>query len=142
MERGGTLEAKARSLGRVAAHAFVGWLLSTGTMEAVLLLSNRTTATFIHGFAAPAVFVGVSASYFGRANAWAPLRAAIAFAVIVALLDLAVVAGLLEHSLTVFRSVAGTWLPLVLVFLATWTTGLVSAGTGRPQLSARRHGAS
>jgi len=40
-----------------------------------------------------------------------------------ALLDLGIVAGAAQRSLEMFTSVAGTWLPFALIFLATWTTG-------------------
>ncbi len=43
----------------------------------------------------------------------------------VAALDLTVVAGLLQHNLAMFRSFASSWLPLLLIFLATWSTGEV-----------------
>ena len=42
---------------------------------------------------------------------------------IVALLDAVVVAGGVLHSLKMFGSIAGTWLPFALIFLATWATG-------------------
>jgi hypothetical protein len=42
---------------------------------------------------------------------------------VVALLDLVLVAGAIQHSLAMFRSVAGTWLPLGLILLTTWVTG-------------------
>jgi len=45
------------------------------------------------------------------------------FALIVGLLDLIVVGGLLQQSLTLFISVSGTWLPLALVLVTTWTVG-------------------
>jgi hypothetical protein len=42
-------------------------------------------------------------------------------------LDAIVVAGLIQHSADMFRSIAGTWLPFVLIFLATWATGSILA---------------
>ncbi len=41
-----------------------------------------------------------------------PWSAALAFATIVALLDLVIVAGVVLHGLAMFGSFAGTWLPL------------------------------
>jgi len=37
--------------------------------------------------------------------------------------DLVVVAGLLQRSLAMCRSIIGTWLPLALIFVATLATG-------------------
>jgi hypothetical protein len=41
------------------------------------------------------------------------------------LLDLIVVAGLVEQSLQLLGSVVGFWLPLLLILLVTWVTGEV-----------------
>jgi hypothetical protein len=40
----------------------------------------------------------------------------------VALLD-SIVAGLVQHSLALFGSVVGLWVPLVLIVGVTWATG-------------------
>jgi len=52
-----------------------------------------------------------------------PLSTAVMFVAIVALLDLVVVAGGVQHSLAMFTSVVGTWLPFALIFGVTWATG-------------------
>ena len=51
------------------------------------------------------------------------MATAFTFVGIVALLDLIVVAGLVQHSLALFGSVVGFWVPLVLIFSVTWATG-------------------
>lgn len=130
--RAGTLSATARSLVRISLHAFIGWAMCAAAMGALIAGTNLRTALFLHGVAAPVLFVWVSSSYFARATAWSPLRAALAIVAIVALLDFIVVACFVEHSLAMFGSLLGTWLPLLLVFLAVWTTGLASSvGRGR-----------
>ena len=41
----------------------------------------------------------------------------------VLLLDLVVVAGVMLRSPAMFESLAATWLPLALIFVASWATG-------------------
>jgi hypothetical protein len=48
---------------------------------------------------------------------------ALAFVGIVALLDLIIIAGLVQQSLALFGSILGLWLPLVSIDVATWATG-------------------
>ena len=139
--RAGVLDATLRSLGRVTAHAVLGWGLCAAVMGALLARYNATTALFVHGLASPAIFLGVSAGYFGRSGVrsrvWAPLRTALAFTAIVALLDLIVVACFVERSLAMFRSPLVSWMPLALIFSATWATGLASSGVRRQELAPR-----
>jgi hypothetical protein len=49
------------------------------------------------------------------------------FLAIVIFLDMFVIALLVEKSFDMFRSVLGTWLPFVLIFLTIWLTGTVMA---------------
>lgn len=97
-------------------------------MAALLATTSFGTARLLHMFAAPVIFAGVALSYFRGRHAWAPLRAALVFAVLVGLLDLVVAASFLQHDLTMFRSVDGFWGPIVLIAVATW---IVGAARGR-----------
>ncbi len=128
--RAGILGLTMRRLARVTIHAAIGWAMCAAAMAAAIAGTNLRTALFLHGIAAPFLFVWVSSSYFARPTAWPPLRAAVVMVGIVALLDLIVVACFIEQSLAMFRSVLGTWLPLLLVFLAVWATGLASSVRG------------
>jgi predicted outer membrane lipoprotein len=114
--RAGTLDVTVRRLARVTIHALIGWATCAAVMAAAIAGTNLETALFVHGIAAPFLFVWVSSSYFARPTAFSPLRAAAVMVGIVALLDLIVVACFVEHSLDMFRNIAGTWLPLLLVF--------------------------
>jgi hypothetical protein len=112
-----------RSLPRLVLHGFVGWALCAATMAAALWATSLGTALVIHAVLAPVIFTAVSRHYFRGRGARAPRPTAFTFVGIVALLDLVVVAGLLQHSLAMFGSVTGSWLPFTLIFLATWVTG-------------------
>jgi hypothetical protein len=92
---------------------------------AVLLQTVAIGAAIaIHAVAGPLIFTGIAIGYFRAQGARDPLPTAIAFMAIVAALDAVVVAGLVLRDLAMFTSFAGTWLPFVLIFLATWLTGL------------------
>ena len=125
--RAGRLGTSIRDLARPALHALAGWALCGATMAALLAATTLATALLLHAVAAPLIFAAVSISYFRGRAVPAPLPTAIAFAVLVALLDLVVVACFVERSLAMFASFTGSWLPLLLIFAATWTTGTLLA---------------
>ena len=128
-----------RSLPRLFLHAIAGWALCAAAMGALLAATTETAAIAVHAFAAPLFFLGVARHYFHARGARDPLPTALAFAGTVALLDLVLVAGLLQGSLRMFGSIAGSWLPLVSIFLATWLTGLVYSTLPWPKPPPRAH---
>lgn len=113
------------SIGRLVAHAVTGWAACALIMGALLRVASTSVAVVVHAFAVPLVFAAVAHHYFSRAapGARAPLPTGAAFAGIVALLDAAVIAPLLQHGFAMFASIAGTWLPFALIFLVTWGVG-------------------
>lgn len=129
----------ARSVPRLVAHAAVGWALCGATMGLLLLLGAPTLALVLHALAAPLIFIAVARHYFGARGAREPLTTAIAWTGTVALLDLVVVAGALQQNLEIFQSIVGTWLPFILIFLATWITGSLMATMPWPK-SEQEHG--
>ena len=48
---------------------------------------------------------------------------ALTFVAIVALLDLVVVAGIIQRNLAMFGSVFGTWIPFALIGAVSWVVG-------------------
>lgn len=112
-----------RSVSRLIVHGVAGWAACALTMVALLALGHLGFALVSHAVAAPLFFVAVSRHYFAQPGAREPRPTAFTFVAITALLDLVVVAAAIQHSLVMFRSIAGTWLPLLLIFVATWTTG-------------------
>ena len=95
-----------------------------GGLQAVAPLWLALT---LHAIAAPAIFAVLSLFYFRVPGARQPLPTALAFTALVAVLDAVVVAGVVLRSFDMFTSVAGTWLPFALIFLATWATGSILA---------------
>jgi menaquinone-dependent protoporphyrinogen oxidase len=130
---GTAADSPARSLARLLAHAFVGWALCAALMAVLLQTVSTGAAIAIHAVAAPLIFTGIAIGYFRARGARDPLPTAIAFTAIVALLDAAVVAGLVLRDFAMFASFAGTWLPFALIFLATWVTGLAMSMMPAPR---------
>ncbi len=131
----------ARSLVRLAAHGIAGWAACAAVMLAALQLGSTGVATALHAVAAPLIFTAIAARYFGARGAREPLPAALAVTAIVAVLDAIVVAGLVLGSFAMFESFAGTWLPLALVFLATWITGWLKSTMPWPKAPGPAKGA-
>jgi hypothetical protein len=111
---------------RLLLHGVAGWAGCAAVMAGLLRLSSWGTAIGLHVVLAPLVFAGVAWHFFRVPGARDARNTAAAWTVIVAVLDLIVVAGLVQHSLAMFRSI-GTWLPLLLIFLASWLTGAAAS---------------
>jgi menaquinone-dependent protoporphyrinogen oxidase len=115
----------ARAVSRLILHAAVGWALCAAIMGPLLALTTTTAAIVVHAVAAPLVFWRVATLYFRAHGARDPLPTAVVFVTVAAVLDFVIVAGVLMRSLAMFRSFAGTWLPLALIFVVTWAVGEV-----------------
>jgi menaquinone-dependent protoporphyrinogen oxidase len=111
------------SMSRVLVHAVVGWAMCATAMLTLLNLTSRGISLAAHALVVPMVFAFVARHYFMARGARDPVVVASVFTATVAVLDLAVVAGLGEHSLAMFRSLTGTWLPFALIFGVTWAMG-------------------
>jgi menaquinone-dependent protoporphyrinogen oxidase len=104
-------------------HAALGWVLCATLMGVVLHVMPVGAALAVHALLAPLFFVAIAIHYFRARGARDPLPTALTFVGVVVVLDLVVVAGTVQHSLAMFASFVGLWLPLVLTFLATLATG-------------------
>jgi hypothetical protein len=62
----------------------------------------------------------------------------VTFVGVAALLDAAVVAGLILRNFSMFHSVVGTWLPYGLIYLATWVVGTLRTTMPHPPLAGAR----
>ncbi len=120
----------AKSVSITIAHGLIGWALCGATMGIAMAATTAGNALVIHAAAAPVIFAGITLFYFRRFGYLAPLKAAAAFAGVVIFMDVFVVALLVEKSFDMFRSLLGTWLPFLLMFVASWLTGIL---VGRQQ---------
>ena len=105
------------------AHGLVGWALCGATMGISMAATTIGNALVIHVAAAPVIFAVVALIYFRRFGAWSPLATAATFLAVIIAIDFFVVALLIEQNFAMFRSVLGTWLPFLLIFLSSWWTG-------------------
>ncbi len=108
-------------------HALVGWALCGATIGIGRKVTTLRNALIVHAVAAPVIFAAVAAVYFHWFAATSPAVTAALFVAIVIVLDVVVVAALVEKSFAMFGSFIGTWLPFGLIFLATWLVGLALA---------------
>jgi hypothetical protein len=92
-------------------------------MLALLNLVSPAAALAIHAMATPLFFTAIAWHYFHAPGARDAVPTAITWTAIVVLLDLAIIAGITQHSLAIFKSFAGSWLLFGLIFIATWITG-------------------
>ncbi len=92
-----------------------------------MFIGTAVTSEFItliiHALAAPIIFAVVSSYYFKKYDLTTPLETAALFVAFVVLLDLVVVAFLINKSLAMFGNVLGTWIPFALIFISTYHTG-------------------
>jgi hypothetical protein len=113
-----------RNLIIILVHALVGWALCGATMGIGMATTSLKNALIIHAIAAPVFFAIISLIYFRRFNYTGPLQTAFIFVGFVIVMDFFVVALLINRSLDMFTSPAGTWIPFALIFALTYLTGL------------------
>lgn len=102
----------------------IGWALCGAIVFIGRSLTDMQTTLIVHAVGAPIIFSLISLLYFSRFNYTSPLQTAITFFAIVVLLDFFLVALIIERSMDMFRSLLGTWIPWMLIFLSTYLTGL------------------
>jgi hypothetical protein len=111
-------------------HGLLGWALCAATIAPLLWATSLTVALVVHAAVVATIFTLVEWHYSLLPGPREPLVAALTFAGIVGLLNLAV-AMFVEPSRAVFESVFGFWSPVVLVF---GVTGIVAEFVAKPAL--------
>ena len=108
----------------ILVHAFVGWVLCGATMGIGMSVTSLSNTLVIHAIAAPIIFSSLSLLYFKKFRYTAPLQTGIIFVSFVILMDVFVVALLIEKSFEMFTNILGTWAPFFLIFMSTYLTEL------------------
>jgi len=88
-----------------------------------MAFTSEGNALIIHAIGAPIIFAVLSFIYFTKFNYTTPLQTAAIFVAFVIAVDFFVVALLMLNSFEMFASPLGTWIPFVLIFIATYLTG-------------------
>jgi hypothetical protein len=107
--------------------ALVLWAACGGVMTVGRRLWSLDTALRVHLVAAPAIAFLVAAAHATLAREFSPTLRAATITSVVVILDAAIVAPLFERSYAMLRSVIGTWLPSVLIFIASYAVGVLIA---------------
>ena len=115
------------ALGKAAivfAHAFFSWMVCGAIVGIGMAVTTPSNALVAHAIGAPVFFAITTCVYYRYFGFTSPLQTAVIFLGIVIFLDVFIVALLIEKSFAMFTSVLGTWLTFILIFSATWLTGL------------------
>lgn len=107
----------------IALHGALGWVFCGALIAGGRAITSMETALIIHAAGAPLGFTVISWFYFRHFSSSSPLAIAALFLLTVVVLDIAIVASLIEKSFEMFRSPLGTWIPFALIFFATFLTG-------------------
>ena len=107
----------------------LGWALCGAIIGIGRNLTSMETTLIIHAIGAPIIFGLISLWYFKKFNFTNPLKTAIIFLAIVIIMDAGLVAPVFEGSYDMFKSPIGTWIPFLLIFISSYSTGkLLSTG--------------
>jgi hypothetical protein len=104
-------------------HAFLGWVLCAAVMGIGMGVTTQHNALVIHALAAPVIFGALSLIYFTKFDYTTPLQTALMFLGFVIFMDFFLIAFLILKSFDMFKSILGTWIPFLLIFLSTYLTG-------------------
>jgi small-conductance mechanosensitive channel len=115
----------------ILVHAFIGWMLCFATIGIGRAVTTMEITLIVHAILAPIFFAIVSLVYFHKFNFTTPLQTAIIFISFVVVMDVFVVAMLINRSFEMFTSLLGTWLPFALIFFSTYLTGILVTHTGQ-----------
>jgi hypothetical protein len=112
----------------VLIHALIIWALCGATIAIGRSITTLQLTLRIHVIAAPIFAFLVAIVYYKKFNYTSPMWTAIIFLLLVIALDAGLVALVFEKSYAMFKSILGTWIPFMLIFLSTYITGLIIKG--------------
>lgn len=114
----------------VLIHAFVGWGLCGAIIGVGKNVTSMEITLILHAIGAPVFFAVIALIYFKHFKYTSPLQTAVIFVAFVIFMDIFVVALFIEKSFAMFTSILGTWIPFILIFFATYITGLFLKSRG------------
>ena len=109
----------------IAALGLLGWAMCGAIMFVGMSMMSMESTLIVHAIGAPIIFSLLSLLYFRRFHFTSPTITAIAFLLIVILMDFFVVALIINKSFEMFLSPLGTWIPFALIFISTYLTGVI-----------------
>jgi predicted small secreted protein len=112
-------------------HTSFGWALCWAIRGIGREITSIQNALIALALGSPVIFSVISLNYYRKFNYTTPLMTAIMFVGFIILMDVFVVALLIEKSFAMFSSILGTWIPFALIFLSTYVAGLYSERSKR-----------
>ena len=109
----------------ILALGLLGWALCGAIMFIGMSIMSLETTLIVHAIGAPVIFSLISLLYFKKFRYTSPLQTAIAFLLVVMLVDFFLVALVINKSIEMFQDPLGTWIPFTLIFLSTYLTGSI-----------------
>ena len=106
-------------------HALIVWALCGATIGIGRSITTMEVTLIVHAIGAPVFAALISLFYYRKFNFTTPLTTAFIFLLFVIVMDAGLVAPVFEKSYDMFKSPLGMWIPLTLIFLATYFTGLI-----------------
>ena len=103
--------------------AFIGWAFCAAIMGIGPTITSMRNTLIVHAIAGPLGFALLAYIYHKKFGQLSPMATAIVFIAFVILVDFFLVAMLILKDFGMFGSVAGTWLPFTLIFLASYFVG-------------------
>jgi len=114
----------------ILVHAFVGWGICGAIIGIGRIVTSMEITLILHAIGAPVFFAIIAFIYFKNFNYTTPLQTAVIFVSFVIFVDVFLVALFIEKNFAMFTSILGTWIPFLLIFLATYITGLFLKSRG------------
>jgi len=115
------------TLTRLLEYGAYGWAVCALTLGILLPLTRPSFAVAVHLIVAPVVFALLARRYQSAYGARAPLPTALAWTAMVAVLHAGLVAAVVRPAIALLGNAFAYWVPLVLIFVASWAVGAVAA---------------
>jgi hypothetical protein len=110
--------------------ALIGWALCGAIMGIGLATLTIKTTLIIHAIGAPLIFLILTLIYYKYFAYSPPIFLALFFVGFIIAVDFFIVALLINKSLDMFFNPLGTWIPFILIFLSTYSTGTFAVRYG------------
>ena len=108
---------------KIIPYAFIGWMLCGAIVAIGREITTIENTLIIHLIGAPIIFAVLTKMYYKKNNKVSPLHLAIYILSFIILIDFFVVSLMIEKSFDMFKSLIGTWIPFVLMFLSILLVG-------------------
>ncbi len=109
----------------VLIHAFIVWALCGATIGIGRSITTMELTLIIHAIGSPIFAALVSLVYYKKFNYTSHIQTAFIYSLFIMVMDAGLVAPVFERSYDMFKSILGTWIPFILIFLSTYITGLM-----------------